>query len=120
MKFNPQPKPEKVEKKKKRYVWKRKATGEMQIFDSIWSERPHYSQSSGELIYAANPGNFMHVLAKGLNKYPKFKGNKQNIVLVTEEEHYAFDFARHEIKDDPKWQWVFELEASLKEQYKLL
>lgn len=63
---------------------------------------------------------FMHILPKELNKYPKFKLNKQNIVLALPSEHADFDNNRSSIINLPQWQWIFELESSLKSQYKNL
>jgi len=75
--FRPDPKPEKVIKPKKKYSFKKKPTGEAQVFEKIWNERPHFCQICFTPIPEASPSNFMHVLAKGLNKYPKFKLNPQ-------------------------------------------
>lgn len=120
-KFRPNPKPEKVVKEKKKGLsYKRKATGEKELFLEIWNERPHYSQISFEPLGEPSPINFLHVIPKGMNKYPKFKLNKQNIVLGTDEEHYLWDHNRKAIENNPEWKWMFELEASLKEQYKNL
>lgn len=122
--FRPDPKPEKVEKKKKPYKFKKKPTGEAKIFEEIWNERPHVSQISGEPIHEPMPINFLHVLAKGQNKYPKFILNKQNIILGTDAEHHIWDNARHLISkknDETKyynWKMMLELEESLKQQYK--
>ena len=116
-KFSPDPKPEKVIKEKKIYKYKRKPTGEKPLFESIWAERPHNSQISNIPIPNPDPANFLHILPKALNKYPKFKLNKQNIIIGTKLEHHLFDNDRSKIINDPQWQWVFELEASLKQQY---
>lgn len=118
--FTPDPKPEKKEKAKKPYRYKRKPTGEKQVFEEIWNERPHKSQISGDPIHEAYPIYFLHVLPKAQNKYPKLKLEKQNIVLGTADEHYDWDHNRKAIENDPKWKWMFELEASLKEKYKSL
>lgn len=113
------PKPEKVEKKKVPYRYSKKPTGEREVFEKIWAERPHCCQVTFEPI-PGTPTNFAHVLPKGMNKYPKFKLNPQNIILMSEGSHYLWDHNRKAILNDPDWTWVFELEASLKEQYKLL
>ncbi len=118
--FRPDPKPEKKIKVKKQYRYVKKATGEKAVFEEIWNERPHISQISGEPIIDPTPTNFLHVLPKAQNKYPLFKLNKQNIILGTEDNHYDWDHNRAGIQNDPAWQWVFELEASLKEQYSKL
>ena len=99
-------------------VYVKKPTGEKIVFEQIWNTRPHKSQISGEPIYDAQPHNFMHILAKGQNKYPKFILLKENIVLATYEEHFLWDNMRYKIINDEKWQWVFEKEKELKERYK--
>lgn len=113
---NADPKPAKKDKVAKSYKYKRKPTGESSVFLKIWEERPHYCQICFVPIAEAIPNNFMHVLAKGLNKYPKFKLNPQNIILACADCHHIWDNARH--KTTQEWKWVYELESSLKEQYK--
>lgn len=110
----------KAEEKKKKYKYKPKNTGQSVVFEQIWNTRPHKSQISGEPIYDATPSNFMHILAKGQNKYPKFILLKENIVLATAEEHFLWDNMRYKVINDEKWQWVFEKEKELKERYKKL
>lgn len=119
---SPDPKPEKVEKKKVGpYRYKRKPTGELEIFLSIWAERPHVCQVCTDPIPEPTPTNFAHVIPKAQNKYPKFKLNKQNILILCPCCHRLWDQGvRAGIRHDAKWYWVFELEASLKEQYKTL
>jgi hypothetical protein len=116
-KFTPDLKPEKVFKEKKVYKFKRKSTGEKWVFEMIWKERPHKSQIGGERISEAKAINFIHVLAKGQNKYPEFKLFKQNIVLGTEEEHHIWDNARH-LAVGKEWDMMYGLEEILKEKYK--
>ena len=114
-------KPEIKIKEKKGIDKTKKPTGEKAVFNSIWNKRPHKSQISGEKIVDARPANFMHILAKGLNKYPLFKLEEENIVLGTEEEHFIWDNARHLIPTNHKgWKMMFEKELLLKEKYKLL
>ena len=56
------------------------------FFLEIWKERPHYSEISRQFL-----GNepktlyFHHLLLK--SKYPEAKYDKENIVLLTAEEH---------------------------------
>jgi hypothetical protein len=117
---NADPKPEKVVKPKKGLTYKRKATGEKEIFEQIWNERPHFCQICFTPIGEATPSNFPHILPKGQNKYPKMKLDKQNILLGCEDCHVLWDNKRKSILQHPDWQWVFELEECLKEKYKLL
>lgn len=116
--FRPDPKPEKAIKEKKKYSYKKKTTGEKEVFLKIWSERPHFCQICFTPIGEPSPSNFMHVLAKGQNKYPLFKLNPQNIILGCYECHVLFDHHKKEIQNNQSWKWVFELELSLKQQYK--
>lgn len=113
------PKPEKVFKEKKVYKFKKEPTGESQVFNEIWKERPHKSQISGEPIKEATASNFLHVLPKAQNKYPEFKLLKQNIVLGTEEEHHIWDNARHKAVGK-NWDIMYALEHALKIKYKEL
>ena len=60
------------------------------MFRHIWLERPHVSFVSGAPIQD-DVRCFAHVLAKGLNKYPHFRFNPENVVLLTPTEHYLWD-----------------------------
>ena len=113
------PKPEKVVKAKVQYKYKRKNTGEKELFLEIWSERPHFCQRCFTPIPEPSPIHFAHVLAKGFNKYPKFKLEKFNILLFCPDCHHIWDYARHKASSTD-WQWVHKLEAKLKEDYKRL
>lgn len=118
-KFRPDPKPTKTPpKKKKKIPYKRKSMGELDLFISIWYERPHISQISGKYLPDFNVTLFSHILPKSI--YPKFRLNKQNIVLKTTQEHQDWETKKYTLKNNPQWKWIFELEASLKNQYKLL
>jgi hypothetical protein len=112
------PKPEKKEKVKKVYRYKKKPTGEKEVFEKIWKTRKAFSQILGQFLGEYNVSYFAHVLPKAQNKYPEYKLNPQNIVLMTLQEHHNWDNARHKCTGT-EWKWVYELEASLKEQYKI-
>lgn len=64
---------------------------EMDMFIHIWQTRPHVSYLSGKPINSFHPANFMHVLAKGLNKYPQYRLNPDNVVLGLRIEHNMID-----------------------------
>jgi 5-methylcytosine-specific restriction endonuclease McrA len=115
---NSDPKPEKIIKEKKKYSFKKKPTGEKELFLTIWDSRPHYCQICFSPIPEASTSNFMHVLAKGLNKYPKFKLNPENLILACSDCHHIWDNARH--KTTKEFDFVYKLEAKLKEDYKKL
>ena len=73
----------------KKYLKNPKQTGEKEVFERVWNNRPHKSQLSGKKIYDARPGNFAHLWPKG--KYPEFRLLDINICLLTLEEHFLFD-----------------------------
>lgn len=56
------------------------------VFMEIWKERPHYSQISGKWL-GNEPATCMfdHLLEK--NEHPVWKYEKENIILITCEEH---------------------------------
>ena len=121
-KFSPHPKPPKREKRPRIGLnKKREPTGEREIFAAILKERGNKSQISGEVIWHISPSNFMHVLAKGQNKFPKMKLYPKNILLVTAEQHYEYDNGSHEeLSKLPEWKWVFDLREELLQEYKTL
>lgn len=118
IKFSPDPKPEKIEKKKKGLNKSRKPTGELEIFKQIWEERGPYSQINQEFLGEFNVCFFSHILPKG--KYPKFRLNKENIILKSFDQHYNWEHNKRGIINNPEWKKIFELEEILKIQYKEL
>lgn len=103
--------------KTKKLSGKRKPTGEGVMFEAIWASRPHRSFVSGKpLGNEAKAHFFAHVLGKGA--YPSFRLLMENVVLLTEDEHYAWDFGgREKLKSDPAWDKMFDLELKLKQRY---
>jgi hypothetical protein len=94
----------------------KRATGELDMFNEIWAEREHVSFVSGETIMGDMSVWYMaHILPKG--SYQRYRLRKDNIVLLTKEEHTLFDHASHKIKDDPMWQPLLELKQEMKEMY---
>lgn len=92
-----------------------KPTGEGVVFKEIWNERPHISFVSGTRLNNPYPTNFAHVLPK--KKYPKLRLEKENIVLLTFDEHFQWDNGlRSELAELPQWEKMFELEERLKNQ----
>jgi hypothetical protein len=56
------------------------------LFREIWNERPHKSEVSGEFLgYEPRTIYFHHILPK--SKYPEYKYIKENVILLTWEEH---------------------------------
>ena len=101
------------------------------MYYEIWQEREHISFLSGKSLesyfgtdYFRNM--FAHVLAKGQNKYPRFKTYKKNIVLLTPYEHHLFDNGtieqRQKYADETGCDWgkLYDLMNGLKDEYKRL
>jgi hypothetical protein len=82
------------------------------MFWEIWNERKHKSEVSGLPLGAFDIRYFSHVLTKAA--YPKFRLKKENIVLMTPEEHFSWEF---DDRKDPKFAKVIELESELKREY---
>lgn len=119
LKKEPEEKP--LFRPRKRLTKRPRITGELQLFRQIAVKQGLRSQISGTRIQEPTVSNMMHVLAKGQNKYPKFKLYEPNIWLVTEEEHDQWDKGlREDLKKDPRWNKVFQAEEKLKQEYKEL
>lgn len=63
---------------------------EMDMYVHIWNTRPHVSWLTGRPVQF-HPACFLHVLAKGLNKYPHYRLNPDNVILGTRHEHHLID-----------------------------
>lgn len=125
--FNPQPKSGIPKKKKKKFLKRtplnkvKKKTGEKEIFEEIAEEREWICFVSGVALRELKPQQFAHVLPKALNKYPLFKLYKKNIILLSDEMHYQWDFVeRSRLMRDDRFNELFKLETILKEEYKHL
>ena len=100
---------------------KRKPTGELELFKEIWEERIHISFLSGTPIKYFDVKCFAHVLNKG--KYPKFRLNKDNIVLLTPTEHNLLDAGTQLARDkyafitESNWEKITNLKEKLKLEY---
>lgn len=95
----------------------KKATGEGALFLAIWNSRPHISFVSGKHLGSeAKSFYFAHVLPK--STYPAYRLFDRNIVLLTQEEHHAFDNgSREALTGQPGWDRLFALEQELKDNY---
>lgn len=81
------------------------------LFLKIWNERPHYSEVSfrylGEYPYAYF---FSHILSRG--SHPELAKVKENIMLMTLEEHQVWEFGS---PSGPIWDKVKERKQEMKE-----
>ena len=118
----PEPKPKKEKKPLKRTAIKKKfkITGEASIFEEIAEEREWVCFVTGDKLTELTPTQFMHVLPKALNKYPKMKLYKPNIVLASNDTHYRWDFMPRSSLIGEGWDRLRKLESELKEKYKTL
>jgi hypothetical protein len=92
----------------------KKATGEKALFEEIWEERERVDFITGEPIMEATVQNFAHVLSKGA--YPQHRLNKENIVLLTAENHHkqhSLGLTRL-VEMDKRWSKFVELQERLK------
>jgi hypothetical protein len=64
----------------------KETTGEGILFQTLIATRKHVSFVSGIPIEVVDHSNCHHVLEKG--RYPKFRLNFDNIVILTQREHY--------------------------------
>lgn len=98
-------------------------TTQKQMFDFVWSSRPHVCQISGSNLDLVpeirRHWTMAHIIPKSL--YPYFKYNEQNILLISPEAHQLVDNftedmrEKHKEVDFDKW---FSLVDEQKQKYK--
>lgn len=80
-----------AKKPKKVYKYKRKATGEAALFFTVWNTRPHVCVNClAGLGNEAKAIYFSHI--KNKKKFPELRLDINNIQLLCEACHYAYDF----------------------------
>ena len=93
------------------------ATGEGELFRQIWEETEPEDRVSFvtgfplEDIWDARAFYFSHILGKGA--YPEFRLYRKNIVFMSMREHHLWDHAKWQVRDNPLWKKVFDLEEEL-------
>lgn len=89
----------------KRYIYKKRNTGERQIFLEIWKERPHLCENCGSNL-GETPRNYMfsHIKAKSI--CPSLRLDKSNIRLLCWDCHYALDFRGKEYYEQRKDRFI--------------
>lgn len=75
--------------------YKRKATGEKNLFIEIWNERNHIC-SNCKIHLGNEPKTFYFSHIKPKGKYPELRLDKNNIQLLCYDCHYAYDFKTKE------------------------
>ncbi len=120
-KEGPKHKKEKKPLKRARIKYKKKDSGQIELFETIAEEREWACFVTGVKLWQLTATSFAHVLPKALNKFPLMKLDHRNIVLLSDESHFAWDHTpRSELKNKPEWEKMFRLEEELKEIYKIL
>lgn len=98
-----------------------KPTGELELFESIWTTRERICFVTWVPIAKFDISCFAHVLRKSQNGWPLFKLNPKNIILVTPEVHYLLDFGteaqREKFGYAEGWAKLYALREELKEEY---
>lgn len=86
------------------------------FYQEIWETRDHVSEVSGTpLGDQPNATYFAHILGKGA--YPAFRHRKDNLMLMTFEEHYMYDHETHKAREDERFDKVFAKAEELKQEY---
>lgn len=108
----------------KKCTYVKPKTGESEIFLQVWENSNQRCFVCDKAIPYPIASNFLHVLSKALNKFPKFKLYPKNIVLGCHDSetscHHRWDKMPRSSLIEPMWKPLFELEAELKEEYKQL
>ena len=74
----------------KKYVYKRKKTGELELFKLIWGLRHHICTNCGVGLPGFNVGYFSHIRSKG--SFGAGRLDPSNVRILCIECHYAYDF----------------------------
>lgn len=95
----------------------RKATGELNMFREIWEEREHRCWITGNVINEPSPQCFAHILGKG--GYPKYRLNKDNILLMDPHIHHLQHSLGKSVLIEryPKFLEFFEQQDQMKSKY---
>ena len=113
------PKPPPKEKKKSTWNYKKKPTGERDLFVKMYNEGQRTSWISGQPLLPPDHPFFHHqwehVLPKG--SYKQFRLTRDNIVPMTVEEHHLITNDPIKVKDKPEWKKYFELKEALRKIY---
>lgn len=103
---------------------RRKPTGEKILFDAILSTRKNVSFLTEKALTSWDIEGYKccaHVLSK--NKYPMFRLNDTNIILLTQEEHNLLDAGTEEQREryakenNCSWEVIYGKRKSLERKY---
>lgn len=82
-------------KKKAMNPTPRKPTGEREMFEEIWEERPHYCEHCGAYL-GEEPRAFYFAHVRGKGAHPELRLVKENVRLWCMACHHAHDFGGKE------------------------
>ena len=94
---------------------KRKKTGEGELFEKIWQERPHACTVCDAKLPIYTVKFFAHVLGKGAE--PAARLDEDNIFIMCFPCHYRYDMETHRASDDPRYDFVFDRKQEIKTKY---
>jgi len=99
--------------------------GLIEFYRDVYRSRLPVSFLTGFPITNPDRSNFAHVLSKG--RYPKFRLNINNVILVTSYEHFLIDHGNAHLREVYKqknpscnWEGLKELRERLLAEYSLL
>ena len=98
---------------------------EIQMFEYIAARRPLVSFVDGDDLKWTQFTQFKftifaHVLPKAQGKFPFFRLNPDNVILLTPQQHQDLDQNKTKsqlLEDNSNWQKVFDLYDKLKDEY---
>lgn len=82
---------------------KKKSGRELALFKLIWEEREHISFLSGKKLQYFDVKQMAHVVAKSRGE--QYRLRKDNIVLLTYEEHMLYDAGTEKQREDYAKKW---------------
>ena len=94
------------------------------VFNDAFERADKKSELTGREIYLLTNLNFLHILPK--DEYPKFCYYAKNIIILTREETWLFKYGNDKqrkkyAKDNQcTWEWIYERQKQLIQEYKQL
>lgn len=114
----------KLKGKKNGYTYKRKPTGEKDVFEEVLDllpdDKPTTCYACGKRISVVTHSNFAHILSKG--RFPRFRLYPENIKIMCFNIdgtgcHSRYDHQPKSTLTEDYWERVFELREKLIEEY---
>jgi len=95
-----------------------KPSGELLLFQTIWSVRKHECAVCGENLKDFDIWNYSHILSKAA--FPRFRLYDKNIVLKCRKHHQEWETkANSDLAKDPMWLSIIQLHQELIKEYYL-